>query len=157
MGQAQISGFADQPPFLGDTTFNEAILYSPPLAPSNAAQPLFPNYTLSGTNLTMTPPSGLAALNVSLLLFNTSGAPASSVPRTACALRAAAKSVGQVINETFWLRDADGWRQEWLVGQLLPLTNYTAYAVVNETQVSQPLFFATKSGERPRPALDVGA
>jgi calcium channel MID1 len=107
--------------------------------------------------MTMTPPSHLTASNFSLLLFKTSSAPSSSIPRTACALRTASNITGNFVNETLWTRDSSGWRNEWLFDGLSPQTNYTAYAVVNETQVSGPSFFVTKSGETLRASFSMGA
>ena len=52
----------------------------------------------------------------------------------------------RVQGEKLWLRDADGWRTEWLVGGLSPQTNYTAYALQDGTKVSGPIFLSTKSG-----------
>lgn len=45
-----------------------------------------------------------------------------------------------------WLRDALGWRREWLVGRLAALTNYTVYAIQDDTRLSGPIYFTTKSG-----------
>ena len=45
-----------------------------------------------------------------------------------------------------WLRDNAGWRREWLVGRLSPLTNYSVYAIKDGTRLSGPMYFTTKSG-----------
>lgn len=45
-----------------------------------------------------------------------------------------------------WLKDEAGWRWQWLISGLQPQTNYTAYVVQNNTKVSQPINFVTKSG-----------
>ena len=52
----------------------------------------------------------------------------------------------QVLAEQMWLRDDAGWRREWLVGRLSPLTNYSVYAIQNGTRLSGPIYFTTKSG-----------
>ncbi|KAI9439066.1 stretch-activated Ca2+-permeable channel component-domain-containing protein [Lactarius indigo] len=139
-------------PFFGDSTANEVLLFSPPfLPPEPAPQPTFPNYTLpqANTSLPSAPPSQnspnftlfLAPLSVGL----------SALPQTACAIRAGVTSNTQaaqsakVLAEQLWLRDALGWRREWLVGQLTPLTNYSVYAIQDGTRLGGPIYFTTKS------------
>ena len=75
-----------------------------------------------------------------------------ALPQTACAIRTgvtgntqAAQSAA-VLEEQPWLRDELGWRREWLVGQLTPLTNYSVYAIQDGTRLSGPIYFTTKSG-----------
>lgn len=145
-------------PFFGDSTANEAILFSPPFfPPAPLPEPTYPNYTLPPANTTLPPfppPSEsssspnftlfLAPLNVGL----------ASLPQTACAVRtrvtgdASAAQSAQVLAEQMWLRDDAGWRREWLVGRLSPLTNYSVYAIQDGTRLSGPIYFATKSGMR---------
>jgi calcium channel MID1 len=75
-----------------------------------------------------------------------------TLPQTACAIRNAhaAQSpqvLEQVLEQQLWLRDArEGWRTEWLVGGLNPLTNYSVYAVQDDTRLGGPIYFTTKSG-----------
>jgi calcium channel MID1 len=59
---------------------------------------------------------------------------------------ASAAQSAQVLAKQMWLRDDGGWRQEWLVGRLEPLTNYTVYAIRDGTRLSGPIYFTTKSG-----------
>ena len=75
-----------------------------------------------------------------------------TLPQTACAIRArvtgdaSTAQSAQVLQEQLWLRDETGWRREWLVGRLAPLTNYSVYAIQDGTRLSGPIYFATKSG-----------
>ncbi|KAI0300053.1 stretch-activated Ca2+-permeable channel component-domain-containing protein [Multifurca ochricompacta] len=141
-------------PFFGDSTANEALLFSPPfLPPTPAPQPTYPNYTLPLANTSLpSPPATQNTPNFTLFLAPLS-ARLTALPQTACAVRAgvtndprAARSA-QVLAEQLWLRDSQGWRREWLVGQLTPLTNYSVYAIQDGTRLSGPLYFTTKSGD----------
>jgi calcium channel MID1 len=136
----------DEPSLLGDTTSNLAIVFSPLLLNVSIAKPEFPNYTLPPANISMesVPPS-LATMNVSYALFPTSSSPVGRLPHTGCALRAS-NSTGNTINGTLWQHEPTAWRTEWLIGGLTPATNYTLIAIVNDTHVSKPMNFATKSG-----------
>ena len=51
------------------------------------------------------------------------------------------------MNHSLWLKDSDGWRSQWLMSDLNPVTNYTAYVIQDNTKVSGPIMFTTKSGE----------
>lgn len=64
--------------------------------------------------------------------------------QTGCLL-GAQKSSGKIVSESLWLRDEEGWRTQWIIGALNPLTNYTAYVIQDKTKVSGPIFFVTKS------------
>ncbi|KAI0245821.1 stretch-activated Ca2+-permeable channel component-domain-containing protein [Lactifluus subvellereus] len=142
-------------PFFGDSTANEALLFSPPfLRPAAPApQPTYPNYTLPPANASFPPPSSQSqnAPNFTLFLAPLSAGLA-ALPQTACAVRAGvsgsalAAQSAQVLTEQFWMRDAgEGWRREWLVGGLAALTNYSVYAVQDGTRLSGPIYFTTKS------------
>lgn len=133
----------DQLPLLGDTTSNQAIIFSPTFELSGWAEPSYPNYTLPDANLTFTEPSSSSNFTIFLVETDTSGS-LSSLPQTACVL-ASQTSAGTVTNESAWLRDDLGWRTQWIIEGLTPSTNYTAYVVRAGTQVSQPMYFATKS------------
>jgi calcium channel MID1 len=138
----------DDPLHLGDTTLNQAILFSPPLANSSKSPSSYPNYTLPAANLSLeSPPGPLVASNFSLAIFPTSSSPAGRIPRTGCALRAATNGTGSILNEMLWQRGDQMWRHEWMIGALTPLTNYTAYGIINGTQISGPTYFMTKSGQ----------
>jgi calcium channel MID1 len=132
----------DARPFLGDTTSNEALVFSPPFAPISPEQPSYPNYTLPPANLSL--PSPPSSPNFTLILAPTSSS--LSVPQTGCRL-SAIQSSGNELNQTLWLRDQTGWRSQWLIGGLNPATNYTAFVVQDSTKVSGPIYFLTKSGE----------
>ncbi|KAH9014589.1 stretch-activated cation channel Mid1 [Lactarius deliciosus] len=139
-------------PFFGDSTANEVLLFSPPfLPPEPAPQPTFPNYTLPQANISFpsAPPSQNSP-NFTLFLAPLS-AGLSALPQTACAIRAGVTSNTQaaqsakVLAEQLWLRDELGWRKEWLVGLLTPLTNYSVYAIQDGTRLGGPIYFTTKS------------
>jgi calcium channel MID1 len=142
-------------PFFGDSTSNEALLYSPPfLPPAPAPKPTYPNYTLPQANTTPpSPPSSTP--NFTLFFAPLDAGLPGLFPQTACAIRARVTgnaSVAQsaeVLQEQLWLRDESGWRKEWLVGQLEPLTNYSVYAIQDGTRLSGPIYFTTKSGASP--------
>lgn len=137
-------------PFLGDTTSNQALLFSPPFDPPTIPIPTFPNYTLPPANLSFPIPPSNNTPNLILVLAPTvpshSGVSLTSLPQTGCALRAA-NSSGSVHNSSIVLRDATvGFQEEWLVEGLDAQTNYTAYVVQDEVKVSGPINLVTKSG-----------
>jgi calcium channel MID1 len=108
---------------------------------------MFPNYTLSQANTTPpSPPSSTP--NFTLLLAPLDAGLPAVLPQTACAIRAhvTGNASAEVLKEQLWLRDQSGWRKEWLVGQLEPLTNYSVYAIQDGTRLSGPIYFTTKSG-----------
>ncbi|KAG6917218.1 hypothetical protein DXG01_003423 [Tephrocybe rancida] len=83
--------------------------------------------------------------NYTLLISPTNSSPSlTALPQTGCML-SSQKSTGAMTNEGLWLRDASGWRTQWLVEALSPATNYTAYVIQDSTQVGGPMYFATKS------------
>lgn len=138
-------------PLLGDTTSNQALLFSPPIAsgPSYEA-PSYPNYTLPTANSSY-PAWPLSPLNVTLSIIPTTSSTLSSLPRTGCALRGSTAEgmldVGVKESDGPWLKNDDGWRWQWVVNGLAPQTNYTVFAITNTTHVSGPINFVTKSGE----------
>ncbi|KAF8175761.1 stretch-activated Ca2+-permeable channel component-domain-containing protein [Pholiota molesta] len=125
-------------PLLGDTTANEALLFSPPFAPFDVPQPTYPNYTLPAANMSQPPPPATTP-NFNLTLFAT---PIQG-PRTACFL-ATQSGVGKVAEKSLWARDPTGFRTQWLLSGLAPSTNYTAF-VLQDASVSGPIWLATKS------------
>ncbi|KAH9476226.1 Stretch-activated cation channel MID1 [Psilocybe cubensis] len=140
----------DALPLLGDTTSNQALIFSAPFLalPDNTdlnRRPTYPNYTLPAANMSQPPlPAGVSPPNMTLLITVTN--PNNVELRTGCALLTREDSVGTIASETVWARgDALGWRMQWVVEGLTPSTNYTAYVVVDETKVSGPVYFATKS------------
>lgn len=139
-------------PLLGDTTSNQVLLFSPSFAPPPHVQPSYPNYTLSAANLTF-PTAPADPPNYQMFIAPTSSFGSAGIPRTGCALTTAAGGTGSGMfmvgaqqSEGLWLRDNDGWRWQWLVQGLAPSTNYTAFAVLDSTKVSEAIMFVTKSG-----------
>lgn len=130
-------------PFLGDTTSNQALLFSPIFAPAPSEQPTWPQYTLPSANLSA--PIAPSSSNFTLLISPTSSNLA-SVPQTGCRLKTT-ESSGTQLNKGSWLLDTNGWRQQWLVDGLSPATNYTVFVVENNTTVSGPINIVTKSGK----------
>lgn len=141
-------------PYVGDTTSNQALIFSPPFNPEPILQPTYPNYTLPAANLTF-PSEPSTPPNYSLVFATTESSTIKTLPRTTCAIRAAAQrdttsavtmlSANQ--SEGLWLRDPEGWRWQWLVGGLTPRTNYTAYMLqTGKLAATSPLYFVTKSG-----------
>ena len=129
-------------PFLGDTTSNQALLFSPSFAPAPSEQPSWPQYTLPSANLSA--PVAPSSSNFTLLISPTSSNLA-AVPQTGCRLRAT-QSSGNQQGGGSWLLDSNGWRQQWLVDGLSPATNYTVFVIENNTTVSGPINIVTKSG-----------
>jgi calcium channel MID1 len=130
------------PPLLGDTTATQALLFSPPFAPQNTQDPNYPNYTLPVADPPI-PAAPANSLNYTVVVSPTSNSLA-SLPQTACMLTNQ-KSSGTIANQSLWLRDASGWRTEWLMTGLTAKTNYTAYVIESNYKVSGPIYFTTKS------------
>ncbi|KAL0948037.1 hypothetical protein HGRIS_010663 [Hohenbuehelia grisea] len=131
------------PAFLGDTTANQAIIFSYPFAAWDFAEPRYPNYTLPQANLTApTPPS--SAPNFTIFVSTTTSSALNSLPKTGCALNAQ-RSEGVVSSQSAWLKDESGWREQWILSQLAPSTNYTAFVIQDGTKISRPIMFVTKS------------
>lgn len=131
----------DDLPFLGDTTSNEALLFSPIFANRTISKPTYPQYNLPPANSTaiVAPVSP----NVTLVISPTSSNLA-AVPQTGCRLRTALTS-GNQLSEGSWLLNETEWRSQWLVAGLLPSTNYTIFVIQNNTSVSGPIYMVTKS------------
>ncbi|KAF4565607.1 stretch-activated cation channel mid1 [Pleurotus pulmonarius] len=130
------------PPILGDTTSNQAILFSHVFSNFTLDEPSYPNYTLPSANASAPTPPDISKFNFTMFLSPTSTLP--DIPKTGCALRAQT-SAGRIDREVPWLKDEEGWRQQWFLTGLAPSTNYTAYMVQEGTRVSGPIMFATKS------------
>ncbi|KAJ3783296.1 stretch-activated cation channel Mid1 [Lentinula aff. detonsa] len=130
-------------PLLGDTTSNQALLFSPSFDPPVFSDPSYPNYTLPGPSLS--PPSPPDSYpNFTLIISPTSSQTLTSLPQTACMI-ASQTSSGNIANESLWLRDEEGWRTQWILAGLSPQTNYTAYVTQDSMKLSGPLYFVTKS------------
>lgn len=150
-------------PLLGDTTNNQALLFSPPFLPINFSDPTYPNYTLPSGNISQPPPpSPSQTPNFTLILGPTTSFPAfdassntlsNKFPMTACALRnVSSLVVGQSTDPaanaqaSLWFTDSEGWRTQWVVNGLQPTANYTAYVVQDDTKVAGPSYLVTKTG-----------
>ncbi|KAG5650500.1 hypothetical protein H0H81_012013 [Sphagnurus paluster] len=131
-------------PILGDTTSNQAIIFSPAFLRQLDERPTFPNYTLPSANASQpAPPSG--SPNFTLVMSPTSSSsPLTLMPQTGCML-ASQTSSGTLSSQNLWLKDRRGWRNQWFMEGLTPATNYTAYVIQDQTKVSGPIYFATKS------------
>lgn len=126
----------------GDTTATQALLFSPPFSPPELEDPQYPNYTLPSASPSI-PAAPSDPINYTLIVSPTSNA-LSSMQQTACMI-STQKSTGIVASQDLWLRDASGWRTEWLMTGLTAKTNYTAYVIMDAHKVSKPMFFTTKS------------
>ncbi|KAF5376385.1 hypothetical protein D9757_008659 [Collybiopsis confluens] len=130
-------------PLFGDSTSNQALLFSPPFDPPELVQPSYPNYTLPGPSLS--PPSPpQSSPNFTIVIAPTSSQNLTSLPQTACMISNQSSS-GNIANESLWLRDEEGWRTQWIIEGLSPQTNYTAYVVEGNQKLSGPMYFITKS------------
>ncbi|CAL1702382.1 unnamed protein product [Somion occarium] len=138
----------DSYPFLGDTTSNQALLFSPAFGEASTSNPTYPNYTLPAANLSF-PQGPSSPPNFTLIIVPTSSSSLASVPRTACAMSSVRAAdvlhEGPAESEGLWLKDQAGWRWQWLVNGLTPATNYTVYAMQDNSKVSSPINFVTKS------------
>ncbi|EAU91143.2 calcium channel [Coprinopsis cinerea okayama7 len=132
-------------PLLGDTTSNQAILFSPPFFVPEPIQPRYPNYTMLPVDIPQDSPPQTP--DYTLSLFPTRE---DDYPRSSCFLSAESQLESGTITseETPWLRDEDGWRLQYLIRGLEPSTNYTAY-VLDDTRVFGPIYFTTKSAAFP--------
>jgi calcium channel MID1 len=83
--------------------------------------------------------------NYTLILSPTSSGFANGF-QTSCFLSNQNTS-GTIANESLWARGDEGFRTQWLMGGLTPSTNYTVFVLQNNTKVSGPIFFVTKSGQ----------
>lgn len=133
-----------QYPLLGDSTSNQALLFSPVFENVTKQDLFFPNYTLPSAQSPFSVSSPSSNPNFTLALLPSSASFGSSF-KSGCALNTVT-STGKVINQTTWLKDNAGWRSQWFIEGLTPQTNYSAYVVQDGTKVSGPMFFATKSG-----------
>ncbi|KAI0739466.1 stretch-activated Ca2+-permeable channel component-domain-containing protein [Daedaleopsis nitida] len=138
-------------PHVGDTTSNQALIFSPPFSPEPLVQPTYPNYTLPAASLSF-PAQPTSPRNYTLIYTTTSSSPLGSIPRTTCALRAASKGDRTIVARSteqsagMWLRDPLGWRWQWLVEGLTPNTNYTAYMLqTGKLAATYPVNLVTKS------------
>jgi calcium channel MID1 len=129
----------------GDSTGSQAILFSPPFEGVLVTQPKFPNYTLPSAQAPFSVSQPSSPPQSALILVETSSA-SGLLLRSSCALRAT-NSQGTVTNQTNWIRnEVEGWRSKWFVEGLSSGTNYSAFVSQDDTKVSGPLYFTTKSG-----------
>lgn len=137
-------------PLFGDSTSNQAILFSPPLFRLEVPGPTYPNYTLYPVDI---PQDGRPTTtpDYTLSLFPTSSLQG-SFPRSGCFLSRQLDSDVNV-NQSLWLRDEQGWRSQFLLGGLTPSTNYTAFLLESSSIVRGPIYFTTKSAAFPCPLV----
>jgi calcium channel MID1 len=140
-----VHAILNTPPLFGDTTSSQSLLLSPPFIapPLPYPIPTFPNYTLPPANLSIpsSPPSSLSPSHFLVLTLTSVPLP---LNKSACALRLVVPP--NITSQELILRDDDGWRTQFIVEKLTPSTNYTAYVLVNDTMISGPIYFTTKSG-----------
>lgn len=139
----------DAAPLLGDTTANQVLVFSPPFDPPILQDPTYPTYSLPSANTTAPlPPPSLQQTDFNILIQSTADLNDAALPQTGCAIRNAAENstAKTIASQQLWLKDGMGWRNQWVVEALNPATNYTVWVVVNNTEVSTPAHFATKSG-----------
>lgn len=129
-------------PLLGDTTNTQALIFSPPFSFVESSPSTYPNYTLPPANLSApSPPSSPPTFS---LFISPASSGLASGPQTACSVQSASTTVS-VLNNDFWMRGDGAWRSQWLVDGLTPSTNYTAYVVQDQVNLSGPIYFTTKS------------
>jgi hypothetical protein len=63
--------------------------------------------------------------------------------QTACRINSIS-SAGLVVSNDLWLRDNRGCRFQWLVDDLTPSTNHTAYVIQDQAKLSGPIYFTTE-------------
>ena len=149
--------------YLGDTTSTQSLLFSPLLLASPQTQPTYPNYTLPPAF--MVPPTipEFSFSNLDLLIIPTGSSPtASGLDNSHCAALNANSTTGAlgssnlVVNATTeWMAigDEEGYRTYWVIGGLIPSSNYTAYYYEPITRtLSQPIWFSTKQCMSPSPS-----
>ncbi|KAF4622390.1 hypothetical protein D9613_009149 [Agrocybe pediades] len=131
-------------PLFGDTTSNQALLYSPSFLSVPPFKPTYPNYTLPAANLSQPElPASSSTPNFTLILSRTDTT--KNIPRTGCFLLGpSTQKSGVISSQSVWARGSD-WRSQFLMAGLTPATNYTAYVLQDSTKVSGPIYFTTKS------------
>lgn len=133
-------------PVFGDTTANQAILFSHTFAIPEKLVPKYPNYTMHPVDLPQDPGSQTIP-QYTLSIFPTTN---EDYPRSSCFLASQSPNAtgSLTFDETPWLRDDEGWRMQYSVRGLSPATNYTAY-ILESTKVLGPIYFVTKSAAFP--------
>jgi calcium channel MID1 len=172
MRPGPIHSITTSQPFLGDTTNSTALIFSPLLQDSPHYQPTYPNYTLPPAQLVLPSFSSSTdnmvsnatfvgpAPNLTLIMVPTGSSPTQDgLDHSLCAIRAANSSTGSVASpsnmivnrtEPSWVAvdGEEGYRQYWVVGNLVSGSNYTAWAYDEDKQsLSPPIWLATKDGE----------
>lgn len=162
-----INSISPSRPLLGDTTSNSALIFSPILGSYTQVQPTYPNYTLPGTQLVFPsysaqdpdPSSFGNNPNLTLIMVPTTSSPTNDgLDLSLSAVKAANVSTGGiastgnlVITATTptWMSVAsvEGFRSFWVVGGLVPATNYTAWVMDDNGGLSHPIWLETKEGK----------
>ena len=152
--------------FLGDTTPNSALLFSPLLMAFPLPEPSYPNYSLPRAQMVFDAyPGAGSQTNLTTLgsrfrpiIVPTGVSPTNDgLDNSLCAALSANTSTGYVADPANMLVNAttqwmsvggvEGFRTMWVVGGLAPETNYTAWLVDDQGGVTQPMWFSTKEGE----------
>jgi hypothetical protein len=158
---APLSSVLSSSLLLGDTTSNQALIFSPPLLPAPQSQPTYPNYTFPSARLDRPALPEFNLPTLDLIVVPTSSSPTiQGLDQSQCAVQGANVSTGglaegarnMVVNATTeWsaVGGVEGYRTYWVLGGLLPGTNYTAWYTDGENALSQPIWFRTKQCELP--------
>lgn len=153
---APVSSVLSTSLLLGDTTSNQVLLFSPLLLPAPQSQPTYPNYTFPQARLDPPALPGFSLPTIELIVIPTSSSPTiQGLDQSHCAIQRANVSTGglahgtqnMVVNTTTeWsaIGGVEGYRTYWVLGGLLPGTNYTAWYTDGESTISQPIWFRTK-------------
>ena len=149
-------------PLLGDTTANQALIFSPAFLPQNITEPTYPNYTLPSANNPFPDSTKSPSVfpNFTLIVGPTAAFPdfnatsetfSDGSPLTACSIKSRGNitinSNTSAIDTSLVLRDTKGWRTQWFFSGLQPLTNYTVFVIQDDVKVSGPINIVTKSGK----------
>lgn len=153
---APLSSVLSSSLLLGDTTSSQVLLFSPLLLPAPQSQPTYPNYTFPPVRLDPPALPEFSLPTYNLIMIPTSSSPTSEgLDQSHCAIQRANVSTGglaqgtrnMVVNATIeWsaIGGIEGFRTYWVLGGLLPGTNYTAWYTDGDNTLSQPIWFRTK-------------
>ncbi|WWC69498.1 uncharacterized protein I206_103440 [Kwoniella pini CBS 10737] len=159
-------------PFLGDTTSNQALIFSPLLYSYFEPEPSYPNYTLPSPDLPVVPLndlssdsmiSGNSTLSSNLTLYvvptNSDNSPTlNQLEYSQCAISLAVNATGSIAEkliikteEPQWsaVDNDEGYRQYWVIGDLQANTNYTTWLKDVNGVWSGPMWFNTKADSFP--------
>ncbi|WWC61161.1 uncharacterized protein I303_103741 [Kwoniella dejecticola CBS 10117] len=159
-------------PYLGDTTSNQALIFSPLLYSYSEAEPSYPNYTLPSAQLPLVPindlspdslVSGNTSLSENLTLYvvptSSDNSPTTNqLEYSQCAISLAVNTTGSLAEKVIvrteepqWstVDSLAGYRQYWVIGGLEAGTNYTTWLKDQNGVWSGPIWFNTKAASFP--------